>query len=84
MKMSTKNLLFNSAVIDFDVNKRNLKPEQEELIKCSREEDNTYDIFSMKVCKSGTDEVVGHLPMEKDRITKFIMDRWASATLSVK
>ena len=38
----------------------------------------------MKVCKSGTDEIVGHLPMEKGRITKFIMDRGASATLSVK
>ena len=83
MKMSNKNIFFSAAVRDFHVYKRNWKPEEGELLKCSHEEDNPYDIFSMKVYKAGTDETVAHLPIEISRITKFIMDRVASVTLKI-
>ena len=68
-KMSTKNLFFSSAVRGFHVYKKNLKPEEGELLKRSREKDNLYDIFSIKVCESGTDKLAGHLPMQISRIT---------------
>ena len=75
--MSNKNLVFNAAVRGFHVYKTNWKPQDGELLKCAHEEDNLYDIFSMKVCKIESDEIVGHLPMEISRITKFIVDRGA-------
>ena len=37
----------------------------------------------MKVCKPDSDEIVGHLPMEISRITKFIVDRGAKCTLKI-
>ena len=67
----------------FHVNKRNVKPEEGELLKCSHEEDNLFDIFSMKLCKSGTDAIADHLPMRISRITKFIMARGVSVTLKI-
>ena len=75
--MSNKNLVFNAAVRGFHVYKTNWKPQDGELLKCAHEEDNLYGIFSMKVCKIESDEIVGHLPMEISRITKFIVDRGA-------
>ena len=81
--MLTKNLFLGSAVRGFHVNKRNVKPEEGELLKCSHKEDNLYDIFSMKVCKSGTDEIAGYLPMQISRITKFIVTGGVSVTLKI-
>ena len=42
------------------------------------------DIFSMKVCKPDSDEVVRHLPIEISRITKFTVDRGAKCTLTIR
>ena len=53
------------------------------MLKCSHEEDNLYDIFSIKVYKSGTDEIAGHLPMPISRITKSIMAGGISVTLKI-
>ena len=82
--MSNKNLVFNAGVRGFHVYKTNWKPQDGELLKCIHEEDNSYDIFSMKVCKPGSDEIVGHLPMEISRITKFIVDRGGKCTLKIR
>ena len=51
---------------------------------CTHEEHNPYDIFSMKVCKPDSDEIVGDLPMGISRITKFIVDRGAKCTLKIR
>ena len=67
----------------FHVNKRNVKPEDRELLKCSHKEDNLFDIFSTKLCKSGTDAIADHLPMRISRITKFIIARGVSVTLKI-
>ena len=67
----------------FHVYRRNLKHEEGELLKCSHEEYNLYDIFSMKVCKSGTDGIADHLAMQISRITKFIMAGGVSVTLEI-
>ena len=53
------------------------------MLKCSHKEDNLYDIFSIKVCRSGTDEIAGHLPMPISRITKFMMAGGVSVTLKI-
>ena len=38
----------------------------------------------MKVCKSDSDEIVWHLPMEISRITNFIVNRGAKCTLKIR
>ena len=53
------------------------------MLKWSHEEDNLYDIYSMKVCKSGTDEIADHLAVQISRITKFIMAGGLSVTLEI-
>ena len=82
--MSNKNLVFNAAVKGFHVYKTNWKPQDQDLLKCTHKEDNPYDIFSMKVYKPDCDEIVGHLPMEISRITKFIVDRISKCTLKIR
>ena len=67
----------------FHVYKRNLKREEGELLKCSHKEDNLYDIFSMKVCKSDNDEIADHLAMQISSITKFTMAGGLSVTLEI-
>ena len=80
--MSNRNLVFNDAVRGFHAYKTNWKGG--ELLKCSHEEDNSYNIFSMKVCKPDSDEIVGQLPMEISRITKFMVDWSANCTLKIR
>ena len=58
-------------------------PEKEEQLDCSHDFGNVFDVFAIKTCKlDGT--VVGHLPREISRATKFLLDRGAqiSATLT--
>ena len=71
-----KNIIFSAAVRGSHVYKAIWKPIEGELLNCSHEKDNPYDVFSIKVFKAespGT--TVGHLPMEISRITKYIIDR---------
>lgn len=62
IKMTKKNIVFSAAVMGFHVYKRNWKPDEREL---KSHKDNPYDIFSMKVYKTGTGQSVSHSPMEK-------------------
>ena len=48
--------------------------------KLFHEEGNTFDRFAIKVCKKDKNEIVGHLPMEISRVTKFLLDRGANVS----
>ena len=82
--MSNKNLVFNAAGRGFHVYKTNWKPKDGQLSEFTHEENNPYDIFSMKVWKPDSDEIAGQLPMEISRITKFIANRGAKCTLKIR
>ena len=57
------------------------KPEEGEMLEYLHKENNSYDVFSIKVCKSNNAQsMVGHLPKEISRITKFILQRGAAVT----
>ena len=47
---------------------------------CCHEDDNPYDMFSIKVCKPGED---AHLPIEISRITHFILQRGATVSRNI-
>ena len=42
------------------------------------------DWFASKVCKFGKEIPVGHLPKEISRVTKYLLDRGATATATLK
>ena len=46
---------------------------------CEHEANNEFDIFAIKVMNANS-TIVGHLPLEMSRITKYIMDREAVVT----
>ena len=43
-------------------------------MQCSHELENASDLFAIKTCKPER-QIVGHLPMEIARVTKFLLDR---------
>ena len=45
-------------------------------MQCSHGLENAFDLFAIKICKS-EGQIVGHLPMEIARVTKFLLDRGA-------
>ena len=79
--MTQKSIVFSAAVRGFHVYKMSWKPEEGEILECLHEENNPYDVFSIKVCKSyNAQSVVGHLPSEISRITKFILQKGCKST----
>ena len=83
---SDKSIVFSAAIRGFHVYKTSWKPVENEKLQCFYEDNNPYDICSIKVCQLGKDAIVGHLPMEISRITKFALQRGAQvhATLTSK
>ena len=81
---NNKNIIFSAAVRGFHIYKPIWKPKEDELLEFSHEKDNPYDSFSIKVFKPDSPaEIVGHLPMEISRITKFIINRGAQVAVKI-
>ena len=70
---------FTAAVRGFHYFKSIWQPMENEVLDRLFENGNVYDMFAVKTCdESG--RMVGHLPRELSRITKFIIDRGAKST----
>ena len=75
--MSKENILtVQSDVRGFHVYKAIWQPEEGEKLMCEHEENKEYD-FAIKVCRPLDRKIVGHLPIEISRITRFIIARGA-------
>ena len=70
-----KTFQFSSAVRGFHYYRSFWIPQPGQVLNCSHEIANTFNRFAIKVCETEKDEIVGHLPMEISRITKFLIDR---------
>ena len=82
---NNKNIIFSAALRGFHVQKVSCKPKEDELLECFHEKDHPYDSFSIKVFKPDSPaEIVGHLPMEISRITKFIINRGAQVVVKTR
>ena len=67
---------FSTAVRGYHYHGSTWFLDKEEQLVCSHDFGNVFDIFAIKTCKpDGT--VVGHLPHEISRATKFLLDRAA-------
>ena len=77
VKMSREKILsVQTAVRGFHFYKSIWAPKESDILSCEHEENNPYDLFAIKTCQeNGT--IVGHLPIEISRISKFLLDRGA-------
>ena len=66
---------FTAAVRGFHYYKAFWNPVTNQKLSCAHEENDPFDMFAIKVCE-GT-KIVGHLPMQISRASKFLMDRGA-------
>ena len=71
---------FSAAVRSFHYYRKSWLPEPEQTLNCFHEDGNTLDRFAIKVCEKDKNEIVGHLPMEISRVTKFLLDRGANVS----
>ena len=70
-------LSVQAAVRGFHVYKNVWEPKESETLVCSHEKENVHDPFAIKTYQRDSERIVGHLPMELSRITKFLLDRGA-------
>jgi len=75
-----KEVQFTCAVRGYHYYRREWEPEVEETLDCSHEKNNLFDHFAIKTISKKTGQIVGHLPIEVSRITKYLMDRGAEVT----
>ena len=73
---------FSAVVRGFHVYRDIWKPYESECLRCEYELDNLFDMFAIKVCLN--DNIVGHLPREISRPTKFLLDRGAQVTATIR
>lgn len=76
-QVSEKVLKFSAAVRGFHYYQKVWSPKPRESLNCGHEVNNAFDYFAIKTEENKSGKIVGHLPREISRITKFILDRGA-------
>ena len=74
MMTSEKVSEFFSEIRGYHYYRNTWNPEESEVLQCSHELENDFDLFAIKTCKP-EGQIVGHLPMEISRVTKFLLGR---------
>ena len=67
-------LQIHDIVRRFHVYRKSWVPKKNELLDCLYEKDNPFDRFVIKTIAASR-KIVGHLPIEISRLTKFLLDR---------
>ena len=78
-----KEVRFTCAVRSFHYYRDFWDPSSGELLKCYHERNNPFDRFSIKAVQFALDKVVGHLPMEISRATKYLLERGAEVSVTI-
>ena len=80
-----KNFEFTAAVRGYHYYRRFWAPKPLQQLYCFFEDDNPFDQFAMKVCEEeGQKTPIGHLPREFSRAMKFLIDRGANITVTLR
>ena len=56
---------------------RVLEPKESDVLSCSHEVKNIYDMFAIKTCltdENGKEQIDGHLSLKLSRFTKYFLD----------
>ena len=83
LNLTDSKFQFSCAIRGFHVYRKFWSPVRGQVLDCHHEQDNVFDPYAIKVCDKESKEIVGHLPMEISRITKYILDRGAIVTAEV-
>ena len=78
--MAVESFNYDCAVRGYHVYKSVWEPKERQVLSSSHEENDTCDIFAIKTCltdETGKEKIVGHLPLELSRFTKYLLDRGA-------
>ena len=87
--MPFETVSFQSAIRGYHFYRNVWQPQKSEILACYHEYGNIYDMFAIKTCRTNsedgteTESVVGHLPIEVSRLTKFLLDRGATVTATL-
>ena len=79
--MAYETVEYPTAVCGFHVYRSVWQPKESQVLSCSHEVGNMYDLLAIKTCledEHGEEQIVGHLPLELSRFTKYLLDRGAS------
>lgn len=82
MSNTEKVCIFTAAVRGFHYYQRTWKPVESQKLFCYFEHGNPFDRFAIKIVTEG-DQIVGHLPRELSRVTKFLIERGAALYLTL-
>ena len=74
---------YDSTIRGFHVYRKTWQPTLGQILDCYHESNNVFDLFAIKVCEKDSQKVVGQLPKEISRATKFIIDRGAVVTVEI-
>ena len=80
MADTNKTLVFSAAVRCSHVYRNVCNPLENEELECLFERHSLFDMFAIKTCCLEGGQIVGHLPREMSRPTKFLLDRRAKVT----
>ena len=81
--MAVESVNYDCAVRGYQIYKSVWESKERQVLSCSPEENNIYDMFAIKTCltdENGKEQIVGHLPLELPRFTKYLLDRGAVVT----
>ena len=73
---------FSCAIRGYRVYRNIWQPKESETLQCYHESDNDYGLFAIKACRDAEfhRQIVGDLPLEMSRLTKFLLDHGATVT----
>ena len=74
---ATATIEYSAAVRGYHFYRKTWFPKFGEKLDCCFEQNNVFDCFAIMACGKNGGKIVGHLPKEVSRITKFILDRGA-------
>ena len=80
MALSSKSFFFTAAIREFHVHRDVWSPEENKELIGLHEENNAFDMFTIKTCRMGDGTTVVHLPREISRPTKYLTNRGTKVT----
>ena len=84
--MAVESVKCDCAVRGYHVYKGVWEPKERQVLSCSHEENNVYDMFAIKTCltdENGKEQIVEDLRLELSRFTKYLLERGAAVTAKV-
>ena len=84
--MAVESVNYDCAVRGYQIYKSVWESKERQVLSCSPEENNIYDMFAIKTCltdENGKEQIVEDLRLELSRFTKYLLERGAVVTAKV-